>query len=165
MVQNRIFWVITYTQTYHLSVWDDFKYAQLLPCFPHVSLFLWAHIRTSPHKHLWHVQVCPLWSTCVDTKSLMCLFVHAMLRSGTAHSRRWPHLDAGPCLSVPEGGIFPQPSQLPVQWGRRWMKGQDTPGSQLYSLSEIRCWTAATWPWLTSLLAYWWTTKDKDNSS
>lgn len=60
---------------------------------------------------------------------------------GTDHCRRWPHFDAGSCLSVPGGGIFPQPSRPPVQSGRRRMKGLDIPGSgsQLCSLSEVQC--------------------------
>lgn len=62
-VEDRIY------RNYHLSIWDDLKYAQLFPCFPHEPLLLWTHVRTRPNKHLRQVQVCSLGSTCADVSS------------------------------------------------------------------------------------------------
>lgn len=69
------------------------------------------------------------------------VFVHAGCWVEQSRGRRRPHLDAGPCLSVPGGGISPQLSQPPVQSGRRRRKGPAPPGSgsQLSSLWEGQC--------------------------
>lgn len=46
-----------------LSFWHHLKGAELVAGLPHVALLLRTHVWTRPHKHLGHIQICPLGPT------------------------------------------------------------------------------------------------------